>query len=120
MNRLGRITCWLALGVVLLGTGAGRAEEATTFVAKDYARQTIYHSPQTPGYTCWVGAWVMPDKSLIVTFKQAMGPLKDRPRSRDLMKKMGLNPDDPRRDFTGLTLANVYLRSADGGTTWAK
>ena len=26
-------------------------------------RTTVYHSPQTPGYTAWVGAWLMPDDS---------------------------------------------------------
>jgi hypothetical protein len=31
------------------------------FIAIDRQRQTIYHSPQTPGYTCWVGTWTMPD-----------------------------------------------------------
>lgn len=90
------------------------------FVAEEYASKTIYHSPQTPGYTCWVGAWVMPDKSLMVACSQATGPLKDRPRSKDLLKKMGLNADDPGRDFTGLDLANIYLRSTDSGATWEK
>lgn len=30
--------------------------DASDFVAVEYQRQTIYHLPQTPGYTCWVGA----------------------------------------------------------------
>jgi dienelactone hydrolase len=86
----------------------------------DFKRRTIYHSPQTPGYTCWVGAWQMPDKSLMVTFKQATGPLSGRPRSTELLKKLGADTKDPQRDFTGLELANVYLRSTDGGETWMK
>ena len=95
-------------------------DDSQGFVAEQYARKIIYHSPQTPGYTCWVGAWVMPDRSLMVAFSQATGPLKDRPRSRDLLRRMGLNADDTGRDFTGLDLSNVYLRSTDGGSTWAK
>src|SRR5207247_81526 len=86
----------------------------------DFKRRTIYHSPQTPGYTCWVGAWQMPDKSLMVAFKQATGPVEGRPRSIDLFKKMGVDTKDPQRDFTGLELANIYLRSTDCGQTWAQ
>src|SRR4051794_21194127 len=86
----------------------------------DFKRRTIYHSPQTPGYTCWVGAWQMPDKSLMATFKQATGPLTGRPRSIELLKKLGADTKDPQRDFTGLELANIYLRSTDGGQTWTK
>lgn len=88
--------------------------------AQDYQRSIIYHSPQTPGYTCWVGAWAMPDKSLMVTFKQATGPLNGRPRATELLKKMGLGAAPAQRDFTGLNLANIYLRSTNGGTTWTK
>jgi dienelactone hydrolase len=91
-----------------------------TIVGRNLARMTIYHSPQTPGYTCWVGAWMMPDRSLLVTFKQATGPLEGRPRSIELLKQMGSDAKDPQRDFTGLTLANIYLRSTDGGFTWTK
>jgi hypothetical protein len=94
--------------------------QAKKIVGRDYARKTIYHSPQTPGYTCWVGAWTMPDQSLMVTFKQATGPLERRPRSVELFKKMGADIKDPQRDFTGLTLANIYLRSTDAGATWQK
>ncbi len=89
-------------------------------VGCELERKTIYHSPQSPGYTCWVGAWTMPDQSLMVTFKQAIGPLEGRPRSIELLKQLGSDAKDPQRDFTGLTLANVYLRSTDGGATWTK
>jgi dienelactone hydrolase len=89
-------------------------------IGRELTRKTIYHSPQTPGYTCWIGAWQMPDKSLMVTFKQATGPLEGRPRSIELLKQMGSDAKDPQRDFTGLSLANIYLRSTDGGETWTK
>ena len=105
-------------------TGAA-AQKGRSFSAEQFVRKTIYHSPQTPGYTCWVGAWQMPDKSLMVSFKQATGPLKDRPQApHELLDRLGrvgkFMRENPQRDFTGLKLANIYLRSADGGTTWVK
>jgi hypothetical protein len=106
-------------GLAQDGNRAAASAAERTFRSTPVARRTIYHSPQTPGYTCWVGAWTMPDNSLMVTFKQATGPLAGRPRS-ELLEKMGLANLEPGRDFTGLTLSNVYLRSTDGGTTWTK
>jgi len=111
MNAAMRLTLLSALF-------ASSAAAEQTFVAAPFSRRTIYHSPQKPGYTCWVGAWLMPDKSLMVTFKQATGPLTGRPRSEPLLQKMGLGELDPNRDFTGLRLVNVYLRSSDQGATW--
>ncbi len=49
------------------------AEGQKTFTAEQFTRKTIYHSPQKPGYTCWVGAWIAADKSLMVAFDQATG-----------------------------------------------
>ena len=123
MAGMGRTVVLVGL-VLVLWAGTCRAAEVSPapaggVVAEQLARRTIYHSPQTPGYTCWVGAWPMPDNSLMVTCKQATGPVEGRPRSVDLLRRMKMNADDPRRDFTGLRLANVYLRSADGGATWA-
>jgi hypothetical protein len=88
----------------------------------DYQRQTIYHAPQTPGYTCWVYAWVMPDGSITITFYQATGPLEGRPRAPDAVQKKLSWPhlSNPRRDMTGLNTFNVFLRSTDGGATWSK
>ncbi|HEY7115071.1 MAG TPA: sialidase family protein, partial [Tepidisphaeraceae bacterium] len=89
---------------------------AKAYVATGFSRKTIYHSPQKPGYTSWVGAWQMPDKSLMVCFTQATGPLTARPRApQDLRQKLAI-PD--KFDFTGLDLRQVYLRSADGGAHW--
>jgi len=99
------------------------AADLKSLAARDFERRTIYHSPQSPGYTCWVGAWQMPEKSapdnsLMVTFKQATGPLEGRQRSTELLKRIGTEIKDAQRDFTGLELANVYLRSTDAGQTW--
>ncbi len=90
--------------------------------AVDYQRRIIYHSPQRPGYTCWVNAWLMPDRSVMVAFFQATGPLEGRPRApEDIQKKLSWpHLSDPRRDMTGLDLRNIYLRSKDGGATWEK
>src|SRR5438552_269398 len=71
---------------LLLATTAVRGADApegkpVSLTAERHARKTIYHSPQKPGFTSWVGAWAMPDGSLMVSFTQATGPLKDRPRA---------------------------------------
>src|SRR5206468_4239351 len=89
-------------------------------VAVEYHRKTIYHSPQRPGFTCWVGAWTMADRSLMVCFTQATGPVKDRPRAaREIQAKLSWPPGgDVRYDMTSLDLRNVHLRSTDGGKTW--
>jgi hypothetical protein len=94
-----------------------RAEEFTAVV---HQRQTIYHSPQTPGYTCWVGAWVMSDDSLMVSFTQATGPVEGRPQApEDVRRLMDWPPPGlPGYDMTGLDLCNMHLRSTDGGKTW--
>ena len=43
-----------------------------------YSEKTIYHSPETPGYTAWVGLAQMPDGTLRCDFVQLTGP-KDHP-----------------------------------------
>ena len=44
------------LVALLIGLTKVEAAEGTTFNAVHHARRTIYHSPQTTGYTCWTGA----------------------------------------------------------------
>ncbi len=73
--------------------------------AEQFSRTQIYHSPQTPGWTSWVGAWIMPDGSLMVSFTQATGPIPD---------------DNYNYDFSGLDIDVVYLRSWDGGASWTQ
>ena len=119
-----RIGC--SIGCTLLGmmlsVGALADAAEKTFEAVDCHRRTIYHSPQTPGFTCWVHPWVMPDKSIMVSFFQATGPKEGRPRApMDVQKKLSWpHLSDPRRDMTGLNTCTVYLRSTDGGATWKK
>ena len=118
------LTCsCVALGLLtglLINAARLQAEERPQFQAAEYARKTIYHSPQKPGYTCWVGAWTMPDGSLMTCFTQATGPVKGRPQAPDDVKHRLTWPPEgaPGYDMTGLDLKNVHLRSSDAGKTW--
>jgi hypothetical protein len=87
----------------------------------DFRRTTLYHSPQTPGYTSWTGAWVMPDQSIMVAFVKATGPTNpaDRARApRSVIDSFGLTSWPAQRDFWGLKTSVKYLSSSDGGDTW--
>lgn len=99
-----------------------RQDKVKEVAVKDYARRTIYHSPQKPGFTCWTGAWIMPDNGLMISFTQATGPVnvKDRKQApKEVLEKLSWTPQgDARYDMTGLDLRNVHLRSTDDGTTW--
>src|SRR5690349_20387599 len=95
MRLWGRLEGLLVLVLLApcVAAGEGPAREKA-FVARGFSRRTIYHSPQTPGYTSWVGAWEMPDKSLMVCFTQATGPAKSRPPvPKDLREKLGIPAD---------------------------
>jgi hypothetical protein len=48
--------------------------------AVDLVEKTIYHSPETPGYTSWVGLWQLPNGAVRCDFRQVTGP-KDKPIS---------------------------------------
>lgn len=113
----------VSLVAVVAGYSSGRSAEPATPIpsihAEDLREQTIYESRQDPGYTAWVGAWVMPDGALMVGFTQATGPVdpaQRKPAPAGLLEDLGVT--DPRRDFWGLDLASKYLRSTDGGMTW--
>ena len=90
---------------------------ADEFVAVGRKRQTVYHSPQKPGFTSWVGAWVMPGGDLMVSFTHATGPLKDRKGApKEVQAQLNWPPKGaPGYDMTGLDLRNVHLRSTDAG-----
>ncbi len=96
----------------------GAAAGDDDFSAIDHQRTTIYHSEQTPGYTCWVGAWTMPDGDLMVAFTEATGPVEGRPKApKEVMRRLTWYPQ---YDMTGLDLRNVHLRTSDQGKTWRK
>lgn len=106
--------------VMLLGLANANAGEDPAFKAVDHARKTIYHSPEKPGFTSWVGAWIMPDGDLMTCFTQATGPFKGRPQApKEVQEKLNWPPKGaPGYDMTGLDLKNVHLRSSDAGKTW--
>lgn len=108
--------------MIALGPAAGVAGD---FTAVDYERNTIYRSPSVPAYTCWVGAWSMPDGSLMTSFTQATGPVGERKKAPEsVRKKLNWPPAEGAEyeqfDMTGLDLRNVHLRSRDAGRTWEK
>jgi hypothetical protein len=86
--------------------------------AEQFKRTTIYESRDQPGYTSWVGAWSMPDDSLMVGFVEAQGNVKRASSPPSVIHAFGAAHWDPRYDFWGLSLTARYLRSDDGGRTW--
>jgi hypothetical protein len=110
---------FLLAGGLCRGADSSWPAPPPQFYAGHYVRRTIYHSPQTPGYTCWAGAWIMPDKSLMICFTQNTGPVEGRPRAaRVLWPQFTTCLSDPSRDATDLKKDNLFFRSADGGLSW--
>lgn len=105
---------------VALAPIAVRDARAAEFSIVGRQRRTIYHSPQSPGFTSWVGAWTMPDGSLMISFTQATGPVEGRPQAPpEVRQRLTWPPEGrPGYDMTGLDLRNVHLRSSDVGETW--
>ena len=88
---------------------------------RDLERIFVYHSPQYPGFTSWVGLWNMPDDSVMCSFIQATGPLSGRPKAPDAVRHYLTWPPTghgDEYDMTGLDLRHVHLRSTDCARTW--
>jgi hypothetical protein len=120
MSRRSRSIAVWSLLITAFAAGPVLRASADEFIAVEHRRDTIYRSPQKPGFTSWVGAWTMPGGSLMVCFTQATGPIMGRPQATKKVQKQ-LNwppPGAPGYDMTGLDLKNVHLRSSDGGKTW--
>lgn len=66
---------------------------------RGFEQRTIYHSPQTPGYTAWCTLWQDPSGSLHLAFQQVTGPVAQ---------------PDKRANVT------VLLTSTNNGKTWDK
>lgn len=109
-----------AFTVLVLTPAAAYSAESLKFSAANHERKTIYHSPQKPGFTSWVGAWTMPEGDLMVSFTQARGPVEGRKAApKEVQQKLAWPPEGhPGYDMTGLDLRNVHLRSSDAGKTW--
>lgn len=89
--------------------------------ATDVQRFSVYHSPSTPGYTCWAGTWVMPDGTLMVSFHQATGPFTGRPLAPPAVRAaMNWPPTglSAGYDMTGTIQEIIHLASSDAGQTW--
>ncbi len=96
---------------------------ARKFHITGFSKRTIYHSPQTPGYTCWAGIWNMADGRTMIGFTQATGPVKGRAKAPAEVRKRlvwppGTDEASESYDMTGLDLANVHLVTGDSGKTW--
>ena len=120
-----RIGLFAFISFSLAATVHGAESESgnkPSVTAADYERRTIYHSPQSPGFTCWTGNWLMPDDSLMVAFTQAVGPMEGRPKAPPEVRARLNWPHAGREqyDMTGLDLSNIYLSSDDHGATWKK
>ena len=106
----------LVLVLVLGGQrdGGVMAADGAVFRAESFTRKVVYHSPQTPGYTCWTGAWTMPDGSLMISFTQAIGPVAGRPKAPpEVLAKLNWTPA---YDMTGLDLRNVQPGHVTAGS----
>jgi len=113
--------CAAVVGMMMLVSEAGGA--SGDVVGSDVERFTVYHSPQTPGYTCWVGCWLMPDGTVMVSFHQITGPLSGRPMARkDIRERLNWpRPGgSPGYDMTGTIQEIIHLASSDGGRSWEK
>lgn len=82
-----------------VGCGVAAASTEPRVIASDFAQKTIYHSPQTPGYTAWCTLWKDHDGALRLAFQQVTGPV---------------GAPDKRHNVT------VLLGSNDQGKTWTK
>jgi hypothetical protein len=109
----------------------------------DFQEEQIYHSPETPGYTCWVGLWQLPQSGAIECgFYQNAYGVESGPilQTSDLartwsrvagdipngnMRGMAVLSDQvmvqPMWNTSGSTVGVGYTqRSADGGKTWVR
>jgi hypothetical protein len=117
-HRAARVLAALAAAWAIAGGGTAMA---LTVTATEVERFTVYHSPDTPGYTCWAGTWLMPDGTLMVSFHQARGPLTGRPLAPKWAQAFLDWPPAGHTtayDMTGTIQETVHLASTDGGRTW--
>lgn len=112
---LGSVLCIAALTYPANAVGT-----PTNVSVIDFERSVLYHSPETPGYTCWVSLWTMPDGALMLSFNQATGPATDRPRAKKkTLDWLGWPPAGrPDYDMTGARQALLVFESRDDGKTW--
>jgi len=121
--------------VLLAENGKSNAGPIESVEAIDYREKTLYHSPETPGYTAWVGLWQLPDRRIRCGFLQLTGPKGNTESHSPNMesvdggqtwKMLPLPPTDFEsgrgmavlNDGTLVRCAPQIHRSTDGGKTW--
>jgi hypothetical protein len=57
--------------------------------------KTLYHSPETPGYTAWVGLWQLPDGTIQCDFEEIT-----KPQDKELRYPVVLETRDEARTWT--------------------
>ena len=81
MRNIQRVGIHAILVTAIAHGGYTELNAETSVTAIEHKRRTVYHSPQSPGFTCWTGVWAMPENSLMLAFTQATGPLKGRSKA---------------------------------------
>jgi hypothetical protein len=74
----------------LAGPGAGVRVEAV-----EVEERVLYHSPETPGYTAWVGLWELPDGTVQCDFEEIT-----KPADKQLRYTVVLETRDGARSWT--------------------
>ncbi|MDO8587934.1 MAG: sialidase family protein, partial [Armatimonadota bacterium] len=82
MQTMSATRALIIFALVLSGMTVCHAKEAriVKVEAVEYQEKIIYHSPDTPGFSAWVGLWRVNDKKVYCDFRQVTGP-KDNPKT---------------------------------------
>lgn len=97
---------------------------AREMAATDFVQRTIYHSPQTPGYTSWCTLWRATNGHLRLAFLQITGPV-EKPDQRTNATVILDSPDEtatwnilrqvpPRKNLVAST-NGIYAAAGDSG-----
>ena len=106
--------CGISRSVVLTGIVSAVLAAPDRLLAGDqvfqgqvlnFQQNEIYHSPQTPGYTAWVGLWQLPNGTIQCDFAQGTGPQTNPVLNYPLLQSTGNG-----RNWTNLGPNNGYSR----------
>jgi hypothetical protein len=92
--------------VLLVAAGTLEAgEPAFQGQVLEFQQKQIYHSPETPGYTSWVGLWLLPNGAIQCDFAQGTGPTENPVMGYPLLQST-----DNGKNWTNLGENNGYSR----------